>query len=231
MGLAPLPSGFGATRESLHRVAEQIVAAARKPHNEIALTATPGGFGTPPFEFDGRLLQVRVEGIDLVVSEDGAERRTELVSLADAASFVGERLFFGGAPSDEAPLELERAAGERLGEFYAFAATALDAARAGSAIGDEPSAIILWPEHFDLAFEAGTDDSGGRATYGASPGDEQHREPYLYVLPWRARRASETWNATGFAGAELGYAELVGTGNPAALAAGFFDDRRAALAR
>ena len=56
MGLAPLPEAFAATREALHRVAEQIVAPARKPHNEIALTPTPGGFGTPPFEYEGRAL-------------------------------------------------------------------------------------------------------------------------------------------------------------------------------
>ena len=40
--LSSLPDGFGATVASLHRVAEEVVAPARKPDNEIALEATPG---------------------------------------------------------------------------------------------------------------------------------------------------------------------------------------------
>lgn len=231
MGLPSLPESFGATRESLHRVAEQIVAPARKPHNEIALTPTPGGFGTPPFEYEAHVVQVRVDGVEIVVSEDGAERRAELRSIADTASFVGPRLFFDGVPGDETPLDLDPVAADRLAELYAFAAGALDSLRATAAIADEPSAIILWPEHFDIAFDAGSDDGGGRATYGVSPGDEQHPEPYLYVLPWRERRRSEIWNATGFAGAELPYAELVAADDPGAVAAGFFAGRRDALAR
>jgi hypothetical protein len=34
--LKPLPESFGATRNALHRVAGELVAPARKPHNEIA---------------------------------------------------------------------------------------------------------------------------------------------------------------------------------------------------
>ena len=45
--LKPLPPAFVATRRALHRVAEELVAPARKPHNEIALRPTPRGFGTP----------------------------------------------------------------------------------------------------------------------------------------------------------------------------------------
>src|ERR671935_484321 len=82
--LKPLPGTFAATRDALHRFAERIVAPARKPHNEIALRQTPGGFGTPRFEFEGRLMQVRVEGSELVLSRDGDEARTRLTSLADA---------------------------------------------------------------------------------------------------------------------------------------------------
>jgi hypothetical protein len=231
MGLEPLPPTFAATRESLHRVAEQIVAPARKPHNEIALTPTPGGFGTPPFEFQGHVLQVRVDGADLVVSEDGAERRCALTTLAEAARFVGAGLFFDGVPEDTAPLGVDPAAAAGLGQLYSFALGALERARSTAAIGDEPSAVILWPEHFDIAFESGTDDGGGRATYGVSPGDEQHAEPYLYVLPWRERPRSEAWNAHGFAGAELRYAELLAAADPYDAAGEFFNTRRDALAR
>jgi hypothetical protein len=229
LGLAPLPESFAATRESLHQVAEQVVAPARKPHNEIALMPTPGGFGTPPFEFQGHVLQVRVDGVEIVMAEDGAERRLEPASLADAASFVGAGLFFDGVPDDETPLALDHEAGERLADLYSFAATALEALRSSSSIGDEPSSIILWPEHFDVAFEAGTDEGGGRATYGVSPGDEVHPEPYLYVAPWRERPRSKVWNANGFAGAELAYAELVVAADALELAREFFSSRREAL--
>jgi hypothetical protein len=47
--LGTLPVAFPATVAALHRVAEQVVAPARKPEGEIALTTTPGGFGTPVF--------------------------------------------------------------------------------------------------------------------------------------------------------------------------------------
>jgi hypothetical protein len=231
MGLEPLPPTFAATRDSLHRVAERIVAPARKPHNEIALTPTPGGFGTPPFEFQGHVVQVRVDGADLVVAEDGLERRTTLTTLADAAAFVGAGLFFDGVPEDETPLDVDPVAAGRLGALYAFAAGALEQVRATAAISDEPSAVILWPEHFDVAVEAGTDDDGGRATFGVSPGDEEHAEPYLYVSPWRERPHGEVWNAHGFAGAELGYAELVAGEDPYEIAGEFFNGRRDALGR
>jgi len=64
--LAPLPPNFAPTVASLHRVAERLVAPARKPDNEISLRATPGGFGTPAFELDGTTRQVRIEGAELV---------------------------------------------------------------------------------------------------------------------------------------------------------------------
>ena len=61
-----LPEGFTAAVGELHRVAEEVVAPARKPANEIALQATPGGWGTPPFAWEGSIQQVRVEGATLV---------------------------------------------------------------------------------------------------------------------------------------------------------------------
>jgi hypothetical protein len=68
-----------------------------------------------------------------------------------------------------------------------------------------------------------------RATYGASPGDEEHGEPYLYVGPWTADVSAELWNATAFRGAELGYAELLGAGDPEILAIEFMRSRYNAL--
>ena len=63
---------------------------------------------------------------------------------------------------------------------------------------------------------------GRRANYGFSPGDEQHAEPYAYVGPWTAEVGGELWNATGFRGAELTYAELLAAPDQRAAALEFF---------
>jgi hypothetical protein len=227
--LDPLPDSFVATREALHRVAEQVVAPARKPHNEIALTQTPGGFGTPSFEFEGRSLQVMVDRFELVVVEDGEERRAPLTTLADAAAFVGSDLFPDGMPDDSTPLEIDRVAAERLGDLYAVAAEALERFRTELSDAD-PSTINLWPEHFDIAFDAGDESAGQRAGYGVSPGDENHAEPYAYVGPWNQEVGDDPgWNASGFVGAELGYAELAAAADPVDAVLGLFESRRRAL--
>jgi hypothetical protein len=228
--LQPLSDSFVSTREALHRVAEQLVAPARKPHNEIALRQTPGGFGTPPFEFEGATLQVRVEGTRLVVDRDGDAERIALTSLADAGAALGPALLPDGIPHDAATLEIEPVAAEQLADFYALAAEVLWELREGLSAGDVPSDINLWPEHFDIAFEAGPEDDGKRANYGASPGDEGHDEPYLYVGPWTAEVSGELWNATGFNGAELAYSGLVASDDQRAAALDFFRKRHAALA-
>jgi hypothetical protein len=228
--LEPLPPSFAETRDALHRVAEEIVAPARKPHNEIALSVVPGGFGTPPFEHNGRRLQVRVEGDELVVEADGVQTRGGLESLADAGALVGAELLPDGLPEDSRPLAIDPAAAGALAAFYAFAAEALDGFKGSLPDDAEPSATILWPEHFDVAIEAGAEAAGQRANYGGSPGDEHHPEPYLYVGPWTARPEGELWNATGFPGAELPYAELASAPDPGRLAREFFEARARDLA-
>jgi hypothetical protein len=226
--LSPLPLGFGLTVASLHRVAEAIVAPARKPDNEIALQPTPGGFGTPEFEFGGARRQVRVEGAELVTAVNGEERRAPLTSLASAATVVTELL--PAAELDPKPLDVDPAAAATLAAWYAFGEEALHVLAANGAGADAASAPILWPEHFDVAIEFGDEAAGERATYGFSPGDEDHPEPYAYVSPWRQGVAGELWNAVGFGGAELGYAELLAAPDPRAAAVDFFQIRRRALA-
>ena len=88
--MRPLPDGFAAAVGALHRVAEEVVAPARRPENEIALAATPGGFGTPWFEWEGSLQQVRVEGASLV-----HERREPLDVDPDAAAVLADWYAFG----------------------------------------------------------------------------------------------------------------------------------------
>jgi hypothetical protein len=227
--LHTLPKSFGSTRDALHKVAEQIVAPARKPDNEIALGQTAGGFGTPEFEFEGATLQVRVDGAELVVVRDGDERRAKLTTLAAAGELVGDELLPNGRPDDATDLGIDPEAAERLGEFYAFAAEALERFRSSLDTSDAASQINLWPEHFDIAFEAGDEAAGRRANYGASPGDEVHAEPYLYVGPWSGEPKGELWNATSFTGAELTYAELLDAADQSTAALDFFESRHRAL--
>jgi hypothetical protein len=89
----------------------------------------------------------------------------------------------------------------------------------------EPSRVQLWPEHFDAAFDCLSGER--RATFGASPGDNAHADPYLYVVsPGVARTPNPLWNARAFAGAELSYEELVGASDQRAAALEFFRVRR-----
>jgi len=202
--LSPLPEGFRATVASLHRVAEDVVAAERMPANEIALEVTPGGFGTPEFEWEGSSHQIRVEGTELVREVDGRRQRESL--------------------------EINLAAAKALADWYAFGAAVLERLAAESGPEDAPSPPILWPEHFDLAIELGSEPDGLRATYGFSPGDDQHPEPYAYVGPWAPQPPGELWNARGFGGAELGYAELRQAEDQEAVALEFFSARRDTIA-
>ena len=227
--LKPLPAGFGAAVASLHRVAEALVAPARKPDNEIALMATLGGFGTPGFEFDGTRQRVRVEGAELVREVDGDERRAPLGSLAEAGKLISD-LLPPDAGLDDAPLDIDPAASLALGAFYAFGNDVLAALAAAAAAADDPTPPRLWPEHFDIAIEHGSESAGLRANYGLSPGDGDHSEPYLYVGPWSAAVSGEPWQASGFSGAELGYTELLAAPDQRSAAIEFFTTRRDALA-
>ncbi|MEO8687819.1 MAG: hypothetical protein ABI611_06335 [Solirubrobacteraceae bacterium] len=226
--LDPLPPTFAATVAALHRVAERIVAPARKPANEIALVATPGGFGTPVFDHAGARHQVRVDGADLVHHAGDEERRTPLTTLAAAGRLVDDLLAPGGGLDDES-LGVDAAAAAALAGWYALGAAVLGALASGARAGDAPTPAWLWPEHFDIAIELGPEPTGGRANYGFSPGDEQHAEPYAYVGPWTAGVGGELWQATGFRGAELTYAELLMAPDPAAAALAFFTARHDAL--
>jgi hypothetical protein len=200
--LEPLPPGFAETRASLHRLAEERL----KPERErvtgrFGLRALPGGFGTAPF---GEGLQVHVDGTDLVF-RDGPSVRRE-------------------------PLDVDPGAAGALATWFAFGAGVLEELRAETPRSGEPTPPQLWPEHFDVAIELGSEEAGLRAGYGASPGDEKHPEPYLYVTLWSARpEPSELWNASDFAGAELSYPELLAADDRRLAALDFFRTRRDAL--
>ena len=163
-------------------------------------------------------------------ARNSSSRRPTAASTAPRSPRCAPPRALAGLDADELPgdaLNIDPRAAEFLGAFYAFADAQLQSLRADA---EDPSPIHLWPEHFDLAFDAGDEAAGQRATYGASPGDEKHPEPYLYVGPWRTPAPSEIWNAHGFTGAELAWAELVIDADPRAAALDFWRAARAALA-
>jgi hypothetical protein len=149
------------------------------------------------------------------------ERRAPLSSLEDARRHVADLV--PDAALNAAPLQVDADAATVLGEWYAFGDAVLSAFADATA-----TEVRLWPEHFDIAIEMG--DDGSRANYGFSPGDEHHPEPYAYVGPWTAEVSGELWNATGFRGAELGYAQLLAAPDPRAAALEFFTIRKEAIA-
>ena len=163
-----------------------------------------------------------MEGTELVHSRGDDERRAPLTTLRAAAELAGVP-----GEGDETPLTVDAAASVALGRWYGFCCSVLEELRVGAT---DPSRVQLWPEHFDLALEAGSERSGARAGCGGSPGDEEHAEPYLYVAPWSARIDGERWNATAFPGAELTYVELLAADDQRGLALDFFRSRLAELA-
>jgi hypothetical protein len=225
-GLPELPPGFAGTRDDLHRLAVYVVSPAQRLVNdEIIMRATPGGFST--FPFDGHV--VGVDGAHLVV--DGAHH--PIGSLNDAARLAGiavdvaqQEQFDVPAHGDlDAPLAVDRAAALALGEWFAFATAVLDALRADAEPQEEATIVRIWPEHFDAAIDAGDGGAGRRATYGASPGDRHHAEPYLYASPW-AGRIDAFFDDPGFRGAARTHSQLAAAADPERAAIEFLREAR-----
>ena len=145
-------------------------------------------------------------GFGTPVFGDGRQLRVEGVELVEVDGNVEVR---------REPIDgVDAGAARWLADLFALGDAALR-----ELISDAPEAepIRLWPEHFDIATVI------GRATYGVSPGDAEHAEPYLYVGPWDPVEG-ELWNARGFTGAEL-----AAPGLDQAAAVEFFRRHRAAL--
>ncbi len=222
------PTPLERTRRSLHAVAEHVLGAAlHGATGRIGLRAAPGGFATPPFPGPDGTRRIRVDGTDLVVDDDGLERRTPLTTVGDAAAFVGIR---PGAPADvytpstplepDRPLDLDPGSAAELADVFAAVADALSRLIGSTATATGPTAEApvaqLWPEHFDLAVTL------DEVNYGGSPGDDEHPLPYLYVGPWTLPTDGDPfWNepfgASTPAGPPL---------DPAAALAFFTDGRR-----
>jgi hypothetical protein len=194
-----LPPNYATTRESLHRLAEHVLAPARhRATGRIGLRQTPGGFATPPFGATDRV--IAIDGRELVVTDlsgpSPSSHRAAIMTIADAARFVGvapgapESVYRPTTPLEpDAPLLIDDEAAEVIAMWYELTAKAL-ASFAWSIAGDQPTELQLWPEHFDLAMTA------DRINYGGSPGDDYIDVPYLYVGPHEGRPDADEafWN-------------------------------------
>lgn len=223
------PQHLARTRGALHKVAEHVISPTRKRANgKIGLRYTWGGFGTP---FFGKDVQLRVVGDTLIVQMGERVQHGRLTTLEDAAEFIGFDLTRYDLAGADEPLEVDVEVSEWLGEWFGFAASVLEQLRVESPEELEDNRVQLWPEHFDMAVELGSEQERRRATYGVSPGDEQHEEPYVYVSPWEGvPDDAGLWNAQGFRGARLGLGELLAAGDQRERALAFMRERRDALA-
>lgn len=246
--LAPKPGPLRATRDSLHALAEHVLSPARHAANgKIGLRYTRGGFGTPFFRNDaGDDEQVRIEGDELVVDFGETAHRAPITTVGAAADFA--RCTAGaaaGAAYDEAgvrgvyepttpftpdaPLVLDPDAARFLGDWFGLAAGVVEQLRAEADAVDQPARVQLWPEHFDISVDLGDEAAGSRGTFGASPGDEAHDDPYFYVTHWADVPSDPFWNDAAFNGASLPLPDLAAAGNQRTAALDFLRTGRRVL--
>jgi hypothetical protein len=225
--LERVPPRYASTRRSLHALARRVIGPLRERALEVnGLRWTRGGFGTPFFGADA---QVRMEHGVLVVQSRFRERREAVGTLGQAAELIGFHLSGDEAELDAAPLTISPEAARFAGDFLGFATNVLEQLRADVPPEYEPTRVELWPETFDLGVEVGLEQAGRRATFGASLGDADHPEPYLFVTPLDVRPTGDLWQADSFAGAELPYADLCAAADQRRCALDFVRSRIEAL--
>ncbi|MDX1467938.1 MAG: hypothetical protein R3258_01210 [Acidimicrobiia bacterium] len=221
--LPDLPETFQDTRDHLHQIAFYALGPVRhKSEGRMGLIHHEGGFGTP--EFDGKALHV--EGDRLVVTDDQGSQAHTFTTLREAVEFLGHEYEDEWFPDFHDPLDplhpdesldIDPESTRVLGQWFAYAWVLLNELRTHGTEEDEASEVQLWPEHFDAAIEMGSHEAGARASYGASPGDEAHPEPYLYVSAWgEIDRTNPYWNDRSFNGSSLSYEALRLANDPVA---------------
>ena len=226
MVLKPLPESYAQTRADLHRLAVYVVSPAQRLVNgEIIMESTHGGFST--FEYDGHVTRV-VD--DRLVVDGAAHPLTTLRAAAAALGIepdVAQQEQFDVPPHGDLdePLRIDLASAAVLADWFEFATEALEGLRSHALPEDDVTIVRIWPEHFDAAIDMGDNASGRRATYGGSPGDGHHAEPYLYASPW-AGRIDDFFDDPTFKGASLLYSDLLVAPDPAAAAADFLREAR-----
>lgn len=211
--LPKLPDNYLPALLDFHRLAIAVVAEARYQVNgKFGLRYTLGGFGTPFFGDD---TQVRVVGDRIVVQTAGQARSAVIGSLREAGNLVGVAPGSTAAEHDspalgdlDRPLDARAEVGHFLGAWFGLATAVLEEMRFLPGTVD-PERVQLWPGHFDPAIAAGDAGEGRRATYGFSPGDHSHDEPYLYVAAWgNVDKSDPFWNEENFTGASLSFGSL-----------------------
>jgi len=229
--LKPLPATYERTLADLHRLAVYVVSPAQRLVNgEIIMQSTHGGFST--FEYGGHVTRV----VDDRLVVDGAAH--PITTLREAAAVLGiepdvrQQEQFDVPPHGDLdePLTIDLAAAAVLADWFEFASAALEHLRAEAVPEDDVTMVRIWPEHFDAAIDMGDGDAGRRATYGGSPGDRHHAEPYLYASPW-AGRIDEFFADPTFKGASLTYTQLLAEPDPATAAARFLEEARDRIGR
>lgn len=222
---AELPGSFAETRDELHQLAFYALSPARyKETGRMGLRHHPRGYGTPRFE--GKV--ARVEADLLVFESEAGVATQQITTVRAAAEFFGNEYVavwftdFGDplpAADPDRKLEVDPDSTDALGVLLGFGWAVLEDLQSHADTGDDVSDIQLWPEHFDAATELGDPDRGQRASYGISPGDHAHTEPYAYVAAWsEIDRGNDYWNDSAFNGASIPYPHLVADGHEGALA-------------
>jgi hypothetical protein len=228
--LGPLSPDHVVGRLELQRVATHILGRARfLATGRFGLRVTGDGIGTPAFGPDGDVVRIYDGMLVLERQRDGVGRtRVSAISgssLAALAAFVGVDLgvTFSAGPAapgvgdPSRPIIVDPGTVAEMLRWFRLGLSAFD--RLLPSLSDA-SIIQLWPEHFDLGLDAAT--ARGRVNIGASPGDDAHPEPYLYLGPWDADRPGDPayWNAPF--GALLGHSELRAADDPLDVATSFF---------
>ena len=140
--------------------------------------------------------------------------------------------FDAPSPGDPAEqLELSESAVDALADWYGFVTAVLEELRSEDLVGSAQTRVQLWPEHFDIAVEFGDGDDGSRASFGGSPGDGNHPEPYLYVAPWNRQAPGPFWNESHFGGARMSYETLLNADDQIETALRFFRQGKNLLER
>jgi hypothetical protein len=167
---------LAATREAMHAVCEHVLAAALYAETKrIGLRVVSGGFATPPFGPEGRVITLGPDLLTITSSE--GSRRGPYPTLREAGELVGVQ---PGAPASvyasatpltpDAPLMVDVEAASTIIDWYVKVSAALTAFAP-----DAPQ--TLWPEHLDVAIRQNDCNFGGLA------GDAAIAEPYVYVGP------------------------------------------------
>ena len=207
-------SALTATRQTLHGVAEQIMAAhTRRMTGSIRLAVRDGALST--VDLPGPISRIELRDAALV-RFPGGHGVPVVGPLGEVASHLGVEFGMpdppyppasGCGPEHEAVLDLKATA------LIEYAWRAGD--HALRALADQTP--VVWPEHLDIGITVGD------VNYGVSPGDGYLEQPYAYVGP-HVPRSGPFWNAPF--GAVRTVAALTSSGDAVAATLAFFIEGR-----